>query len=203
MPFLLDGLEIRRTPSELLSFVEKVHQDVRENRVAFEAGMKKRGRYKEFLDEVQPLCAFSSATYPENFTVQPVLGNQGYDAIVFDSKGQQFERLEFARPYDGESVAKAARQVVSDGHSALEVRDLTDPLGSFIPYIRATAKAKSEKDYRGITIVFILAVPPPIAGTELFFAIQVSEIVEIIKRNLFNAAKVLLFIPTNQTIVIA
>lgn len=203
MPLLLESLGIRRTPAALLSFVEKVHLHVRENRAAFEAGMAKRGRYKEFLDEVQPLCEFALATYPKNFMVQPILGNQGYDAIVFDSKGQEYEKLEFARPYDGASVAKAASQVVSNGHSVVDIRDYTDPLGSFIPYIRATAKAKSIKDYKGITIVFILAAPPPIAGTEALFAVQVSEIAQIISENSFNATKVLLFVPPSQTIIIA
>jgi len=198
MPLLPSDLQIRRTSAELDAFVEKVRLHVRTNRTEFEAGMNKRGLYKEFLNEVQPLCAFASATYPADFTVQPIIGNQGYDAIVFDSTGQEYEKLEFARPHDGASAANAARQVVSRGHSDAEITDYRDPLGSFIPYMRTTAKAKSQNDYGGITLVFILAAPPPLAGTESIYSNQIIEIKNIIEENSFKASKVLLFIPPNQ-----
>lgn len=200
MPLTPEELQMRRTPSELLALVEKVHQLVRTCRSEFEAGITKKGLYKEFLDEVQPLCAFAAARYPQNFMVQPILGNQGFDAIVFDAQGQETERLEFARPYDGAAGAKAARQVVSRGHSDAEIRDYTDPLGSLIPFIRTTAKAKSLKDYRGITLVFVLAAPPPITSTESSFADQVAQITQLISENTFSATKVLLFLPPHQII---
>ena len=49
--------------------------------------MRRKGYYKEFLDKVEPLCNFAEVAYPKAFKVKPVIGNQGFDATVFDSDG--------------------------------------------------------------------------------------------------------------------
>jgi hypothetical protein len=128
MPLIPCDIEARRTPAELRAFVEHVHISVRADRAEFELGMAKRGLYKEFLDEIQPLCVFSEVAYPADFKVQPVLGSQGYDAIVFDAADNEFERIEFARPHDGATAAASASQALSRGHAPVHIRDITDPL---------------------------------------------------------------------------
>ena len=105
MPLTRDDLEMPRTPLELRAFVELVRERVHHNPVEFESGMTKKGYYKEFLDEVVPLCNFAEVAYPPEYRVQPVLGNQGYDALVFDNQGAEEDKVEFTKPYDGAAAA--------------------------------------------------------------------------------------------------
>ena len=56
----------------------------------FASGMQKKGLHKEFLDEIAPLCAFAELEYPDTYKVSPIIGNQGYDAIVYD----EFQELQ-------------------------------------------------------------------------------------------------------------
>jgi hypothetical protein len=48
-----------------------------------------------------PLGSFSVWAYPENYKIKPILGNQGYDALVYNDKGQEVDRVEITRPHDG------------------------------------------------------------------------------------------------------
>ncbi len=133
-------IETPRTPAELRAFVEQIRASVRANRAEFELGMAKRGYYKEFLDEVVPLCNFAEVAYPANYKVLPVLGNQGFDAIVLDAGGNEVDKVEFAKPHDGAATASNACQVVARGYSDMQVCDCTEVLNEFIPFFEATSK---------------------------------------------------------------
>ncbi len=195
MPLAAVDLEKPRTPAELRAFVEHVRDRVRANRSEFELGMAKQGHYKKFLDEVQPLCNFAEVAYPADHKVQPVLGNQGFDAIVFDAQGNEIDKVEFAKPYDGATAAANARQVVVRGYSDMQVSDHTEVLNEFVPFFEATSKAKSRKDYSGVTVVFALAAPPALGGTEAVFERQVERLKSIIAANKFKAKRVFLYVP--------
>ncbi len=157
--------------------------------------MAKKGYYKEFLDEVVLLCNFAEVVYPADYRVQPVLGNQGFDAIVLDAGGNEFDRVEFAKPHDGAAAARNARQVVARGYGDVKVCDYTEVLNEFIPFFEATSRAKSLKDYSGVTVVFALASGPALAGMEAIFEQQVERLRDIIAKNKFNAKRVFLYVP--------
>ncbi|HEX2542955.1 MAG TPA: hypothetical protein VHM00_17970 [Caldimonas sp.] len=195
-------LEAPRTPSELREFVERVRADVRANRDEFALGMTKRGLYKEFLDEVLALCDFAEAEYPPDHTVRLVLGNQGYDALVYDLNVNEVDRLEFARPHDGQFTSESAKRVVAVGVGLMQAPDHDDPLGSLYPSIDRTAQSKSQKDYGGVTVVFSLPVPPPLASIAKHFNRQVEEIRALIARNRFKAKRVVLFVPPGRVITV-
>jgi hypothetical protein len=195
MPLTDADLETPRTPAELRAFVEHVRTSVRANRLEFELGMTKQGYYKEFVDEVEPLCNFAEVAYPADYKVKPVLGNQGFDAIVLDAQGNEIDKVEFAKPHDGAAAAANARQVVARGYSDMQVCDYTKVLNEFIPFFEATSKAKSLKDYSGVTVVFALAAPPAIAGHEVVFERQVEYLKGIIAANKFKAKRVFLYVP--------
>lgn len=202
MPLTRADLEVPRTAADLRAFVERVRARVRANRAEFETGMAKCGYYKEFLDEVEPLCNFVEAAYPADHKVQPVLSNQGYDAVVFDSKGNEVDKVEFAKPYDGAAAASSARQVVSRGHSDMQICDHTDVLEDLIPFFEATSRAKSLKDYGGVTLVFTLAAPPALRGVEASFERQVARVKSIIAAKKFGAKRVLLYVPPGRLLSI-
>ncbi len=157
--------------------------------------MSKQGCYKEFLDEVEPLCNFAEVAYPADYKVKPVLGNQGFDAIVLNAQGKEVEKVEFAKPHDGAVAAENARQVVARGYSDVQVCDHTEVLNEFVPFFEATSKAKSLKDYSGVTVVFVLAAPPALAGEEAVFGRQVERLKGIIAANKFKAKRVFLYVP--------
>ena len=202
MPLIPEEVEVPRTSAELRAFVDHVRSVARADRTEFELGMLKRGYYKEFLNEVEPLCRFAEAAYPLTYKVQPILGNQGYDAVVFDAQGNEVEKLEFANPHDGAAMAESARQVVARGYSDLQVIDHTEVLEELIPFFEATAKAKSLKDYGGITLVFSLAAPESLPGVEASFELQLVRICSIIAANRFRAKRVLLYVPPGRIIPI-
>lgn len=199
-PMLLSpaDLEIPRTATDLRAFVESVRATVHANRTEFESSMAKRGYYKELLDEVEPLCNFAEAAYPPDHRVQPVLGNQGYDALVFDSQGNEVDKVEFAKPYDGAAAASNARQVSARGYSDMQICDHTDVLKDLVPFFEDTIKAKSLKDYGGVTLVFTLAAPPALRGVEASFEWQVAHIKSIIVAKKFKAKRVLLYVPPGR-----
>lgn len=202
MSLTIDELETPRSPPQLRDFVEQVRTSVRADRAEFELGMAKRGYYKEFLDEVVLLCNFAEVAYPASYKVQPVLSSQGYDAIVFDADGNECDRVEFAKPHDGAAMARIARQVLTQGYSDMQICDYTEILNDYIPFFEITSKAKSRKDYSGITVVFALAAPPALAGLESAFEQQVERLRGIIVENKFNAKRVFLYIPPHHLLQI-
>jgi hypothetical protein len=195
-------LEAPRTSSDLREFVERVHADVRAHRDELALGMTKRGIYKEFLDEVLPLCEFAEVEYPADYAVRLVLGNQGYDALVYDPNGNEVDRLEFARPHDGQFASQSAKRVVEVGVGLMQATDPEDPLGSLYPFVDRTARSKAQKDYGGVTVVFSLPVPPPPASIAKHFDRQVDEIRALIARNRFKAKRVVLFVPPGRVITV-
>lgn len=202
MPLSAADLETARTSAELRAFVEHVRTSVRANRSEFKLGMAKHGYYKEFLDEVEPLCNFAEVAYPVDYMFKPVLGNQGFDAIVLDAQGNEVEKIEFAKPHDGAVAAANARQVVARGYSDTQVCDHTEVLNEFIPIFEATSKAKSLKDYSDVTVVFALAAPPALAGGEAVFERQVERLKGIIAANKFKAKRVFLYVPPSWVLQI-
>jgi hypothetical protein len=195
MPIDPNHIEMPRCPAGLRRFIEQVRAGVRDNRNEFVLGMTKKGHYKQFLDEVEPLCAFAEAAYPSNYTVKPVLGNQGYDAIAFDDHGNEFEKIEFAKPHDGSKTASHSQQVINRGYSDVHVCDAAETLDDLLPFIEATCKSKSQKDYSGITLVFVLAALPPMPDIAANFGSQIARITGIVAAHTFNAQRVFLLAP--------
>ncbi|GAI95994.1 unnamed protein product, partial [marine sediment metagenome] len=96
-------------PNELRQFVTaekfKANKCIKERH----RGMRKKGIYKVFVDEIIPLSLFCIKIYPDNYKISPKLGNQGYDAIVKDDNGKIFEYLELTAPHDGRKAANEVK----------------------------------------------------------------------------------------------
>ena len=188
-------LELPRTAAELRSFIDEVRAAVQSDSDEFARGIRHEGLYKEFIDEVVPLCAFASLAYSSDFKIQWKSGNQGHDAIVFDATGVEVDRIELARPHDGRHRSEVGDQLAA-GHAALlEASDYDKPLEHLKEFIESSAASKSHKDYSGITLVFAPVMLPPIAPLEVFFERQLDEICVLLKNYRFKAKRVVLLAP--------
>lgn len=157
--------------------------------------MLKRGLYKEFLDEIEPLSQFAVLEYPDTYRLQPVLGNQGYDAVVFGANGQVVDRIEMAKPYDGATTAAVAREVVKNGWGGFRLHEPGDETEVLIPIIERTCRKKAQKDYSDATLVFAIPALPPLAGFEARYEEQIHRIKTSLSAAGFKAKRVFMFVP--------
>ncbi|WP_370052843.1 hypothetical protein [Neptunomonas sp.] len=99
-------IEQFRTSAELKSFVEEVRRKVESDSDELQRARKSEGLCKVFVAEVMSLSQFSHLLYPAETTFLPVLGNQGYDVEVFDAQKNLIDRIEIAKPRDGQVEAE-------------------------------------------------------------------------------------------------
>lgn len=190
-------MQKRRSPRELREFAEAVRVAVRAEPDEFELGMTKKGLYKEFLDEILPLSYFAEH-YPETYTVQPVLGNQGYDAIVYDDTGIEYERVEMTKPHDGKEANEDAKLVVNRGFGQTKVGNPADDFDALLPFVVSTCKDKALKDYSDCTLVIAIFPLPAFVGYGDRYEEQIKKLVRCLSKIAFNAKRVVLFIPPNR-----
>ena len=186
----LDEIQQRRTPRELLGFVESVWERAKTDAALRTAGHLRNGYLKEFFDEVVPLSQFAAARYPNDYSVRPVLGNQGYDAEIYDEQGHLFERVEIANPVDGNAIAEAGRDLAEYAFGGFHVGDPGDDLEDLIPIIERTALKKSIKDYSDSTVVFNVSVSPAFEGFENRHEEQLERIRKALASAGFRAKRV-------------
>lgn len=196
MPLSQDDLEQPRTPRELQAFVESVRERARTDADLRMAGHLRTGYLKEYFDEIEPLARFAAAYYPDNYTVCPVLGNQGFDAEVFDAEGRLVERVEIANPIDGQSIAEAGRELAKRGVGGLCVGEPGDDLEELMPIIARTASKKAIKDYSDATVVFNVSTYPSFEGFEERHEEQVARIRSTLAQAGFRAKRVFVMLPS-------
>ena len=190
-----DAIQQRRNPSELREFAELVCDYVRHDQVELNKGTCKTGLYKEFLDEILPLSYFAEIAYPNDFTVQPVIGNQGFDAIVYNGSGIIHEKLELTTPHDGFTSASVARTRNKIGYSTAFIGNIGEDFIRITPFVLATCRSKSLKDYSNVKLVIIVNVQPPFEGYEENYKFNVSHLVELVSKIQFVSKNLVLFFP--------
>ena len=195
MPLSAEEIQLPRTPNELFAFVESVRERAKTDGVLRTAGHLRSGYLKEFFDEIVPLSVFAVATYPDDYTVRPVLGNQGYDAEIRDAQGQLIERVEIANPVDGRSIAATGRELAANGIGGLRVGDPGDDLEDLMPIIAHTALKKSVKDYSDATVVFNVSACPAFEGFGLRQEEQFGRIRSTLAAAGFRAKRVYVLFP--------
>jgi hypothetical protein len=195
-----DELQIRRSPGELRAFAECVRSRVRASPSEFALGMTKAGLYKEFIDEILPLSHFAVQAYPSTYSVQPVLGNQGYDAIVYDEFMNEHEKIELTRPHDGAESAADARLVVNEGMGAIKIGHPADDIDAITPFVLDACRKKAIKDYSDCTLVVIVGVEPPYSGFEHVYTEKIACLLKAVSELKFRARRVVLFVPPSQVL---
>ena len=101
-----DDLEKRRRPSELVAWLADIREafgDTREGRDA----MRRRDRpwSKELVEEIWPLAGYAKLFLhdQDGISLQPVIGNQPFDALVVNDEGNLVRRLEVTQALYGEA----------------------------------------------------------------------------------------------------
>lgn len=194
-----EEIEQRRSPVELREFVCEVQQNVKSDDVERYRGIQKKDVYKLFVDEIIPLSYFAIFQYPDSYKILPVIGNQGYDALVFDENGKEVERVEITIPHNGAAMAEDARLIVKNGYGQIHITGehtgLKDKsLNDITPHVLDACKKKSEKDYSDCVLVIAISPNPPFPSHEIGYEEQIGILVQQIKNIKFNARQVFLLI---------
>lgn len=196
MPLSHDEIQQPRSPSALAAFVEQVRATAAANDEERKAGHLRIGYYKEFFDEVVPLAKFAAYAYPEDHTVTPIMGSQGYDAEVRDTNGTLVDHVEIANPIDGRVVAQTGRELAEFGIGGFRVDDPGEDVEELIPIIARTAAKKAAKDYSDCTVVFNVSACPPFSGFEERHDNQVARIRRTLAEAGFRAKRVFVMLPS-------
>jgi hypothetical protein len=186
--------ELLRSPSELREYVSRLKDEVSADEEERCLGIQKKGLYKEFLDEILPLSYFAIQVYPETYRVGPVLGNQGYDAIVYDENGREVDRVEITAPHDGMASAADAKLQISRGYGAVTVATPGDDFDALFQHVLGTCQKKALKDYSGCSLVISIAPMEPFRGFEANYESQVASLVNEIAKIEFKAKRIFLLI---------
>ena len=197
-----EELQRRRSPRDLLEFVQGVRDAVEANPAEMRDGILKRGLYKEFIDEILPLSQFAVVAYPATYSVEPVLGSQGYDAVVYDGAGRVFEHVEMTVPHDGAEDARDARKRVEHGIGIVHVGDPGSDIDEIARFVLKTCASKAEKDYSDATVVVVVRVLAAFAGFEKDYEEQVASLRARVAQVEFKARRVVLFFPPDRIEVV-
>ena len=163
----VESIQQRRSPIALREFVDHVRDAVRSDTSELKFGLRMKGLYNGFIKEIVPLSRFAAQAYPETYRIQPVLGNQGYDAFVFDETGTEVDRVEMTKPHDGEARAADAKLVVNRGYGRFREQDPGDDFNELVSFVLDTCKKKAQKDYGNCTLVVAIDPQPPFAAFDL------------------------------------
>ena len=201
------AIQQRRSPQSLRDFVVELKDAVEADTAERHRGILKTGLYKEFLDEIVPLSLFALQAYPGNYGIQPVLGNQGHDALVFNETGDEVDRIEMTSPHDGAIAAKDNRLVVERGHGEVHIGNHDDTLedlsGPLFPWVLATCRKKAEKDYRDCTLVVgIEPIWPDAENEKTQYERQIQKLASEMAAIKFNAKRVFLLVMSPVRVVL-
>jgi len=103
----LEELTKKRTPSELLSWAKWKMEQIGSTDEGEKALRLREGLAKPLMEEVYPLAIFGWRKFgnTDQILMQPIIGNQSYDAIVTDlrSKPASESYIEITQSHEGEN----------------------------------------------------------------------------------------------------
>jgi len=195
---MISRMEIEqcRTSIQLRNFVKEVRKRVESDPEELLRARNGEGLYREFVNEVWPLSQFAHLLYPAETLFLPVLGNQGYDVDVFDKEGESLDRIEIAKPHDGQAKAYSNRLLNERGFGHIQVCDFGGQLDALAPWIADTARNKSLKDYSDCTLVLVAAIEPPSNEELPTIEQRCVEVVQRLRRMDFRAKRAFLAVPS-------
>ena len=191
-----------RTPSELRNFVRSFKRDAEEIKEERHKAFKKKGLYKEFIDELTPLSIFCELYYRNiDVKISLKLGNQPFDAEVRDNDGNLKEKIEITTPHNGKKSAEEYRQVASRGYSDVTLYSPGADLEKLRSIIIKTAENKAKKNYEGCLLVIEVYYLLPYQEHNELYESKIASIVDDIRKISFNAKKVFVLISNKPEII--
>jgi len=203
---VLTGDEIGkpRTPSELREFIARVTEWALADEDETDEGILKQGVYKRYVDEVLPLNVFADLEYSDDYLIQPVKGNQGYDANVLNLSGELVERVKITVSHDGMASIADAQLLVERGFgNASQFGDSSTQVEQLKPHIRAAAVKKSLADYSDCVLVIVadlVFLPPELRANQ---DAAIEDVADELRALSFKAKRVRLLVPPDRIIAIA
>jgi len=103
----IEELTKKRTPSELLSWVKWKMEQIGSTDEGERALRLREGLAKQLVEEVYPLAIFGWRKFgnTDQILMQPIIGNQSYDAVVTDLKSKPASEsyVEITQSHEGEN----------------------------------------------------------------------------------------------------
>ena len=202
-------LEQKRSPEELGQYVRETLSEISKNKELKKEARLRTQLFKELFEEVYPLSIFCIEKYKGvDVVCYPVIGSQGYDAIIENQDGSLIEVIELTWPVDGQKEHFERKQLNDQGHTDFEVWNDNDrsKRQQLIDIILKAAYKKSFKDYEepeGSSLVFILGITPFFGMSEIDHQEDIDLLVEELSKIEFKANSVyLLLLPINKLIVV-
>ncbi|MFA7555866.1 MAG: hypothetical protein WCY88_16605 [Spongiibacteraceae bacterium] len=195
---MISALEIeqRRTSDQLRAFVKEVRERVESCPEELRRAQNGEGRYREFNNEVWPLSQFAHLLYPPETLFLPVLGNQGYDVEVYDEEGEPLDKIEIAKPHDGQANAENNRLLNERGFGHVRVCDFGGQLDALKPWIASTAENKSLKDYSDCTLIIVALTDSPFDEELPILEQRCIEFAQKLKQMAYRAKRAFLAVPS-------
>lgn len=81
-----EELTVKRTPQELIEWVKRKIEEIDRQEGGKKARRMREGLCKVLMEEIYPLSIFAGLEFGDrsNVTLQPVIGDQNYDAVITD-----------------------------------------------------------------------------------------------------------------------
>ena len=171
----IEDMQRRRTVAELDRWIAEQCEKFRVSSEAKSYFRAHRGLTKQLIEELIPLVRFAQAKYgrDSDAEVEPVIGNQSYDALIFDESGEY--KVETTLAIDGyqehhrnlildrDRTVPAWGEIVVEGNRhqgyeyAVESGGGTDTqiYGGFIRRIRSAYESKIGRVYEGVRTLVI------------------------------------------------
>ncbi len=189
-----EEIEKARSPLGLRQFVCRRIKRIRSVTSERHKAIQRCGLYKIFNDEIIPLSLVALKLYPNTYTITPIIGNQGYDAIIRDEQGNIIDRIEITWPQDGKLKADDAQKIVTRGYGNIDVYSPGEDIDRLCRYILNTCQNKAQKDYLNCTLIIVIDFVPPFPEHRNLYLRKLKQVAEQIKKIKFKAKKIFFFI---------
>lgn len=190
-------LQQARTPSELRQHCDYLRASAENDPVEREKSHRRKGDgklYQPYFTEIVPLALFTSVYYRDVVRIQPVFGNQQYDAKVL-KWGITLEKIEITKPHDGKELSDDLSLVANRGYGEVGLGTPLQSLKKLKPFITKTAEKKAKNNYSSSVLVFAITYDPPYPPLKEEEAInkQLEEYQMLLKSHKYKARKVVMF----------
>lgn len=187
---MTNELTLKRSPKDLYEVCE-AYKDFVSRQNLDDALLRKEKIDKYFIDELWPLAKFCKVVLDSTYLVQPVQGNQGFDAIVYRDGKIEFN-IEVAYPQNGAARAKETRAMINSRVSKIKMSTPKN-LELLLDNIESVCISKSKKDYSDCWLLFNIATGAVFEEQISDFVPSMNNVIDILEKYQFTAKAVYVF----------
>lgn len=183
-----EELTAKLTPQELVEWVECKFQEISQREGGKEAIRKREGLLKQFTEEIYPLSRLASFLFDgrNDVTLQLVIGNQNYDAVITDyafspphenkleitvAEDKEYLMREMLQaekyaPITGNIEKKGTKHTGEKYRASIDAREPEDYLNKQKEVLSQTLEKKLKKRYEPNTSLLIMFYDTGISSDE-------------------------------------